>query len=199
MSNSPYIPDDWISLITSVVEPMTKHLRRYVGEVKSIDDDGICDIHSIDYGTYDNDRDSWVQALPAIWMKSLIYPNIGDQVEFYFQDGSPDKPRWCFYDMSQFSNSFDLDKTKDIIYTDKDTIIQYNKSSQKLSIEIDGLNLIDVLGDMMSALDKLCTAIEQHKHTTPMGVSSMPDNVADIIIEKSNLESVKDDFEKMLE
>ncbi len=126
-----FLPNDIISVVTKIISPYLKYLRRYVGEVKSVSDDGEIQIHSLEYGTYSDDPTTWVVALPANRLKNAINPEVGDTIEFYFRDGTADTPRWTYVDAVDATGS----KTDDVIYENGDISIKYDSSADELVID----------------------------------------------------------------
>lgn len=125
-------PDDIISIITKIVNPFLKHLRSYRGEVKQIKKDGVLKIHSIDYGTYETDPESWVIALAGNWLGARIYPKKGDIVEFYFLDGTSDTPRWRSLDAVKLKQPVNANT----IYENGTTYIKHFYETNKFEIVV---------------------------------------------------------------
>jgi hypothetical protein len=170
--------DDLISVVNRIMDDRLKYLYRYIGDVKSIDKDGIVQVYIPEIGMPDS-PDSWVTALAGNRVYSAIPVQVNDKVEIYFPDGTLTSARYNCLEPSYDSPNGGLKKYV-IFELSKNVFLMYDDNSKEYIIKnslgeitLSGTKFeVDILG--------IKTTIDSSGISTTGGVSDGVGTMADI-------------------
>lgn len=190
-------PKDLRTTVEVIVWDLLRYHMIWAGIIKEIKSDGVALIHSETFGTKLTNRDSWIKAKPSYLLKSFVLPEIGDEVEFFFCEGTPDKVRYMAANPDEYKSK-NGGLTKDVLYEHNTASLLYNKTSSKFSLK-SGSDTIEksALGEtLVNKLKEILDAITNITVTTAGIPSGTPNNSAAFISIKANIEDIlSDNFE----
>lgn len=136
-SEKPYIQDDLVSVVEAIVDRRMKYFRTYVGIVQSVDASGFATCTAPEFGTFDDDPASWITAAPGNRMYSAIPPKVGDSVEIYFPEGTPDRVRYRALDGVIYSSP-NGGLNKYVLFELANCSLIYDDTAKTLTLKISG-------------------------------------------------------------
>lgn len=184
-------PKDLRTTVEVIVWDLLRYHMVWVGVIKEIKSDGVALIHSETFGTKLTSRDSWIKARPSYLLKSFVLPEIGDEVEFFFCEGTPDKARYMNSNPEVYQSK-NGGLMKDVIYEYSNASLLYNKTYSKFILK-SGSDATEksILGEtLVSKLKEILDAITSITVTTAGIPSGTPNNSASFLSIKANIEDI---------
>jgi len=110
-----FIPQDMLSQFDYLFEQKAQVYNKFTGKVMELDDDGTAYVFSSEIeGCLEEDPETWIIATPALWLRSAVFPNVGDYLSCAYFDNSATYAEYYGADIDYENDAVEVGK--DVIY-----------------------------------------------------------------------------------
>lgn len=126
-----FIPDDALSQFDYLFEQRAKVYNKFTGKVMELDDeDGTAFIFSNEIeGCLEEDPDTWIIATPALWLRSAVKPNVGDNLVCAYFDNTA---TFAVYFGTDNDFETEAESGKDVIYKNGSSKVTVDRSTGEI-------------------------------------------------------------------
>src|SRR5690606_20764178 len=116
----------------------------YSGVVKKqlADDEGAILVHSDQYGSSEDDPETWIVCQPGNQLFSFIVPDVDDVVEFYFPQGTDGRSYYIRHDPFEMSTSNGGLRKFVVCEYAPDIHLLYDKAAESLALANGELSVV---------------------------------------------------------